>query len=143
MSLGLERFYVALTHMHHSPYHLVYLFHALGKAALETKLLSDSNSTVEAVEPLSWMVLRQLIESDNNMLTLSDEDVEFLDGSKAIRDGPNRATDIMVIDEDINYSTEEDTQVMLSDPLLMVTINGTIKDLKMVCKDDEVEGKQK
>jgi hypothetical protein len=144
-ALGLERFYVALTHMHDSPHHLVHLFHALGKAALETDLLSDSSSIVDAVDPLPWLTSTQLKESENDdMVTPIDEDVTLLHGDEAMcEDGPELAADAMVIDEDIYYITEKGAKSVRSNPLPACTNSGTIEDLERLCEDTEGEGKRK
>ncbi|KAG2360978.1 hypothetical protein BDR07DRAFT_1486440 [Suillus spraguei] len=143
-ALGLERLYVALSHMHDSPYHLVHLFHALGKAALETNLLSNSSTRVDAVEPLPWVRSRRLEDSDNNnMVPLLNINMESLDENQACDDGPERATHSMVVDKDINYDTEKDAQAVRPDPLLVNTNHSTIKDLETICEDGEVERKRK
>lgn len=144
-ALGIERFYVALTHMHDSPQHLVHLFHALGKATLETNLLSDSSSIIDAVDPLPWLTSTQLngLENDD-MVTPVDEDAKSVYGDEAMcEDGPELAADAMVIDEDINYSTEKGAKSVRPNQLPVSTNRGTIEDLERLYEDAEGEGKRK
>lgn len=144
-ALGIERFYVALTHVHDSPHHLIHLFHALGKAALETNLLSDSSSIIDAVDPLPWLTSTQLKGFENDDIVAPvDEDVESLYGDEAMcGDGPELAADAMVIDEDMYHSTEEGAKSVRSDQLPVSTNRGTIEDLERLCEDAEGEGKRK
>ncbi|KAG2121479.1 hypothetical protein DEU56DRAFT_760656 [Suillus clintonianus] len=51
-ALGIERLYAALLNAHESPGHLIHLAHALGRAANETNMLSDSKPDTPALEPL-------------------------------------------------------------------------------------------
>jgi hypothetical protein len=141
-ALGLERLYVALTNMDNSPYHLVHLFHALGTAALQTKLLSESSRTVIAVEPLPW-VRSRLSDNGDNVAPL-DADVELVNHVGAIgQDGPNTATDIMVVDEDANFTARGDAQGVQSDSLLTSSNHGAINDIEIVCEDPEAKRKRK
>jgi hypothetical protein len=146
-ALGIERFYVALTHMHDSPHHLVHLFHALGKAALETNLLSDSSSIIDAVDPLPWLTSTQLkgLENDDMATPVDvDEDVKSLYGDEAMwEDGPELAADAMVINEDIYSSTEKGAKSVRSNQLPVSTNRGTIEDLERLYEDAEGEGKRK
>jgi hypothetical protein len=55
-ALGIERLYAALLHADTSPDHLVHLAHALGRAAKETNILSDSKPGMP-LEPLPPITL--------------------------------------------------------------------------------------
>jgi hypothetical protein len=51
-ALGIERMYTALINAEQRPDHLVYLAHALGRAAKENNILSDSTSTTQSLDKM-------------------------------------------------------------------------------------------
>jgi hypothetical protein len=51
-ALGIERLYAALVNAQESPEHLIHLAHALGRAAKETNILSDSKPNTPSLDPL-------------------------------------------------------------------------------------------
>lgn len=51
-ALGIERLYAALVNAERSPGHLIHLAHALGRAAKETNILSDSKPNGMSLDPL-------------------------------------------------------------------------------------------
>jgi hypothetical protein len=51
-ALGIERLYAALVNAQKSPEHLIHLAHALGRAAKETNILSDSKPETPSLDPL-------------------------------------------------------------------------------------------
>jgi hypothetical protein len=51
-ALGIERLYSALVNADESPGHLIHLAHALGRAAKETSILSDSKPNTTSLNPL-------------------------------------------------------------------------------------------
>lgn len=55
--LGIERLYAALVNTEESPGHLIHLAHALGRAAKETNILSDSKPNTASLDPLPPTVL--------------------------------------------------------------------------------------
>ncbi|KAG2045947.1 hypothetical protein BDR06DRAFT_1015164 [Suillus hirtellus] len=62
-ALGIERLYAALVHAEKSPEHLIHLAHALGRAAKETNILSDSNPNTPSLDPLPPTMLPRAIMS--------------------------------------------------------------------------------
>ncbi|KAG1813015.1 hypothetical protein EV424DRAFT_1349138 [Suillus variegatus] len=56
-ALGIERLYAALVNAEESPGHLIHLAHALGRAAKETNILSDSKPNTASLDPLPPTVL--------------------------------------------------------------------------------------
>jgi hypothetical protein len=82
-ALGIERLYVALTHATDSPSHLVHLFHALGRAALTTNMLSNSSSVVDAADPLPQLPSREL-QVDDDTVDHRYEDVEVFHGNHTV-----------------------------------------------------------
>jgi hypothetical protein len=161
-ALGIERLYVALTHANDSPYHLVHLFHALGKAALETNLLSEGSSSVSAVDPLPKLTPRQPHGSVDDAIVISSDSDSMIDADPFLRlrskrledldedvefDHDNEATsedrDNIVIDEDVDHSTEDDTHAVPSHTPVISTNHGIIGDLERLFSDVDVEGKRK
>ncbi|KAG2360977.1 hypothetical protein BDR07DRAFT_1486439 [Suillus spraguei] len=66
-ALGIERLYAALVNAEESPGHLIHLAHALGRAAKETNLLSDSKPDAPCLDPLPPTTLPTAITMDTHI----------------------------------------------------------------------------
>ncbi|KAG2121477.1 hypothetical protein DEU56DRAFT_918162 [Suillus clintonianus] len=141
-ALGLERFYVALNHSQDSSYHLIHLFHALGKAALTTNLLSHSSSRVDSVDPLPTLTSKRA--NDHDMVVTITEDVEVLDDHEAVGvDGPDLSSDGMAVDEEMAHITKKAVPAVPAHPMIVSTNGGTLKYLESLCEASEGERKRK
>ncbi|KAG0692219.1 hypothetical protein DFH29DRAFT_882808 [Suillus ampliporus] len=129
-ALGLERLYAALGSAEESPGHLVYLFHALGRAALNTNQLSHSNPRFEPLEPLPPTMLggprqppdknvvadaedpiedevevSEMVDTgaDGDVDSISDKDTDQQEGGEDVEeDGSEACAGTMVVDRDLN-----------------------------------------
>ncbi|KAG2079583.1 uncharacterized protein F5147DRAFT_818863 [Suillus discolor] len=88
-ALGIERLYAALVNAEKSPEHLIHLAHALGRAAKETNILSDSKPETPSLDPLppttlprattsrmSTIPFKNNIENDQRKSTMKDTHID-------------------------------------------------------------------
>ncbi|KAG2360972.1 hypothetical protein BDR07DRAFT_1486434 [Suillus spraguei] len=128
-ALGIERLYAALVNAEESPGHLIHLAHALGRAAKETNMLSESKPNTLALDPLPpTMFFRPQTPRGQGMSM--DNDVQ------SIIDSSTESTDADEHDQSVSGHASTENEAMCDD---VSNASGTsVLHVADACKEDMV-----